>query len=379
VPHLADGTLRRLHDEPAAAIDDERRHLAQCPLCRARAAELGRQAKVVRIALGAPSEESTELQAALAVVKARSLAESPAVARFGFGPQAKARRFPAALLAAAAVAAALLLLLTLTPLRTLASGFLAIFEPRELVAVPVTRADLEQLRALPDLSAFGTVRNGPNPPSASVASARAAALVARMPVLVPSVLPPGSRTASYSVLGARSASFTFSAAKARLAAAASHHVLPPMPARIDGSTLVATIGPVVVGVYGHVSGRIGIRRSRGESFPALVVAQAPVPRIGSSGASAREIEAYLLAQPGVPPQLAAEIRAIGEPETTLPIPIPIERAYALPVAVQGVNGLAIGDDTGLGAGVLWERGGALYVVAGTLPIREIVLVANSLR
>ncbi|MEO9098351.1 MAG: hypothetical protein ABI346_09250, partial [Candidatus Baltobacteraceae bacterium] len=74
-----------------------------------------------------------------------------------------------------------------------------------------------------------------------------------------------------------------------------------------------------------------------------------------------------------------QIRAIGDPTATLPIPIPIEREYAQPVVVQGERGLGIGDNTGLGAAVLWQTRGRIYAVAGTYSAHEILAVANSVR
>jgi hypothetical protein len=114
-------------------------------------------------------------------------------------------------------------------------------------------------------------------------------------------------------------------------------------------------------------------------IPSLVVAEAAQPRIRSTGATAQEIEDYLLEQPGVSPQLAAEIKAIGDPTTALPIPLPVERATAQTVQVQGVSGLAVGDNTGLGSGVIWEKDGVVYGVAGALPESQILAIANSLQ
>ena len=126
-----------------------------------------------------------------------------------------------------------------------------------------------------------------------------------------------------------------------------------------------------------VTGRAALQREG--DIPSLVVAEAAQPRITSTGASVKEIEDYLLAQPGVSPQLASEIRAIGDPSTTLPIPIPMERATAQTVQVQGVSGLAVGDNTGLGSGVIWEKDGVVYGVAGALPESQILTIANSLQ
>ena len=79
------------------------------------------------------------------------------------------------------------------------------------------------------------------------------------------------------------------------------------------------------------------------------------------------------------PALAAQIRAIGDPATTLPIPIPVGQAAAKNVKVHGVTGLFIGDSTGLGSGVLWQQNGLVYVVGGTLTEAETLAVANSLK
>ena len=40
--------------------------------------------------------------------------------------------------------------------------------------------------------------------------------------------------------------------------------------------------------------------------------------------------------------------------------------------------MAVGDNTGLGAGVIWIKGGLVYGVAGTLKKDAIVAIANGL-
>ena len=49
------------------------------------------------------------------------------------------------------------------------------------------------------------------------------------------------------------------------------------------------------------------------------------------------------------------------------------------VKVQGVNGVVGGDDTGLGAAVVWIKNGRVYGVAGTFTQDQLLAVANSLR
>jgi len=81
----------------------------------------------------------------------------------------------------------------------------------------------------------------------------------------------------------------------------------------------------------------------------------------------------------VSPALAAQIRAIGDPASTLPVPIPVGVAQAKNVSVHGTTGLFVGDSTGLGSGVIWVQNGLVYVVGGTLTESEVLAVANSLK
>jgi hypothetical protein len=153
--------------------------------------------------------------------------------------------------------------------------------------------------------------------------------------------------------------------------------LPPMPAGMDGSTLTMTIGPAVVEVYGNLNQTSGSDPSQ-VNLPQLVIGESVAPSATSSKVTVKQLEDYLLAQPGISPQLANAIRAIGDPSKTLPIPVPVEYATATTVTVQGVQGVALGDNTGLGSGVIWIKDGHVYGVAGTLKQSDILTIANNL-
>jgi hypothetical protein len=114
-------------------------------------------------------------------------------------------------------------------------------------------------------------------------------------------------------------------------------------------------------------------------LPPLVIVESVAPHVTSTGATAREIETYLLQMPGVAPQLAAEIRAIGDPSTTMPIPVPIDKAFAQNVVVDGVTALAVGDNTGVGGMIVWQKNGIVYGVGGAMAQRDLMEVARSLR
>jgi hypothetical protein len=251
-----------------------------------------------------------------------------------------------------------------------AQGIYTIFEPKQFTAVPVTQADIS---ALPDLSAYGTEKWDTKPQPHQVASAQAAEAESGLTLRQPGSLPAGiPATVQYQVQPVATASFTFSAEKARLEAAKQGKPAPVMPGNIDGSTLYVTGGPAVAQVYGG--------DEKTQTMPTLLIVQSKAPVVTSTGVTVKQLEDYLLSQPGVSPQLAAQIRAIGDPSSTLPIPIPVNMATSRSVVLDGgAGGLLVGDRTGLASAVIWQKDGMVYAVGGTLPDNEVLAIANSLR
>jgi len=291
-----------------------------------------------------------------------------AAERAGLAPARRATpaiRFaaPAKWLAAAATVVVVATTLTLTGV---ADSILQIFEAKQFAAVTVTPVDLQTLG---ELSQFGTLSWSAPPQPHTVGSLAAATAETGLPAI--SVTLPASigATAKYDAIARTTATFVFDASLARASAAAIGRTAPPMPAKLDGSTLALTGGPAILISYG----------SGDQNGGTLVVGVAKTPTVGSDGASVSEIQAYLLSQPSVSPALAAQIRAMGDPATTLPIPIPVGQAAAKNVNVHGVTGLFVGDSTGLGSAVLWQQNGLVYIVGGTLAEAETIAVANSLK
>ena len=111
-------------------------------------------------------------------------------------------------------------------------------------------------------------------------------------------------------------------------------------------------------------------------MPTLVIAQTRIPTVDSTGATAAQLEDYLLSQPGVPPEIAAQLRAIKDPVSTLPVPIPKGLATTEPVQVNGVSGLMI--KATIAAGVVWEKNGVIYAVGGQLTPDQVLAIATTL-
>jgi hypothetical protein len=263
---------------------------------------------------------------------------------------------------------------------------LKIFEPKSVVAVPVTQSDLNYLGQacsglnLQDcMGAYGTFVWTTPPQPKEVQSRGQASAEAGFAVQAPTALP-SSVTGSprYGVINRSSATFTFSADSTKQAAARQNRTAPPMPTNIDGSKLFITGGPAVVQIWGAPTGATGSTGAYPD-VPTLVVGQAKAPTVSSDGVTVVQLQGYLLSQPGISPQLAAAIRAIGDPSSTLPVPVPAELAISHAVTVQGVQGLYVGDNTGIASAVIWQKDGMMFEVIGSFTESQALSIANSMR
>ena len=277
-----------------------------------------------------------------------------------------------------AAAASVALVATILTVSGVAETILTIFEPKQVVAVPITSTDVAT--AVNGLASYGTLDFSAPPKPYDVPDLATAAKDSGLTVLVPAQMPTGVSVARarYGVMPRTTATFTFSADKTRASASRLGRTPPPMPANIDGSRLFITGGPAVVQYYDDGTAPTANTSSPFAMLPKLIVAQGKGPVVQSDGVTVEQLQQYLLAQPGITPQLAAQIRAIKDPSSTLPIPIPVDMATSKTVTVQGQPGVFIGDSTGLGSAVIWQKDGMVYGVAGTLTESQILAVANSL-
>lgn len=360
--HLNDGTLRRILDDPDAITAPEREHFASCDQCRSRQDTLAADARSAAALLTAPAASFDAAAAYKRVVA------EPARPRFGL-------RLPVIRAASRPVFAGVALAAILVAALTAGINVSQIFAPKTVTPVPVTMADFQ---SLPDLSAYGDITWSQQPqPSIGISKAEAEK-IAGFSAPSAGTLPAGvSATVTYGAMPQTTGVFKFSAAKAQQAAAAQGKTIPAMPAGMDGSTLNLTMGPALVEIYGDLSTGSTTDASQ-MKVPQLIVAESKAPVVTSTGVTVKELENYLLAQPGISPNLAADIRAIGDPTTTLPIPVPVQFATSSKVTVQGVQGVALGDNTGVGAAVIWIKNGDVFVVGGSLKQSEAIAVANKL-
>lgn len=281
------------------------------------------------------------------------------------------------LLQASAVAATVAILFTGLTVTGLAESFFTIFQPRQVAPVVIGSGDLA---SLPELRDYGTVEIITEPDRAQALTldeAQAATgIVPLRPVLVPTGV-----TGDPVIYTVSRGEGTFKFDEAKLAASAERvsQTPPPMPASVAASTLHVSGGPAVVQSYGGALDPREMGPRSGAGMPALLIAQSRAPVIRSDGATFEELRAFMLAQPGISPRLAAQIRAIGDPSQTLLVPIPLDFATGKEVSVRGTRGVVVGDSTGIGGAVVWVADGIVHMVAGSFSENELLQVANSLR
>ena len=336
----------------------------------------------------------TEIDRALATTEARVNTDD-ALARFQSRIQAEGiapvvpvarRRVPSRWLQGLAAAAGVVIVASALTLSGVAESVLKIFEPKSVVAVPITQSDFTALNAAcaglnlqECMGAYGTFVWTTQPAPKEVQSQGAASAAAGFAVLAPASVPSSVTGAPrFGVINQSTATFTFSADATRQSAARLNRTAPPLPANIDGSKLFITGGPAVVQIWGAPAGTTGGAGAYPD-VPTLVIGQAKAPTVSSDGVTVDQLRAYLLSQPGISPQLAAAIRAIGDPSSTLPVPVPTELAISHPVTVQGVQGLYIGDNTGIASAVIWQKDGMMFEVIGSFNEGQALSIANSMR
>jgi hypothetical protein len=303
-----------------------------------------------------------------ALAALRSRVASGAVGSIGAPPQPRrlrSRRWALGVIAAPVLAVVLVVSAN-------AAGWLSIFSPTTVAPISLTVGDVT---GLPDLSGYGTMHVN-RPDAHEVSSAAAAAASTGLPVLRPSSLPGDVPTqVRWNVIGTGSATFTLDASAARAAATRAGRAAPQIPASLDGASITVNAGPGVVAVYGG-NGTSGDQA--GANPPALIVGEGLRPTAATNGATLAQLEDFLVSQPGISPQLAAEIRAIGQPASTLPIPIITGVMTSQTITIDSVQGVVSGDSSGLGTAVIWEKNGIVRVVAGAVARSEVVSIAESL-
>lgn len=368
--HLNDGTLRRMVDDRDEIARADRAHLDECAECQARLATFADDAHTIATFLAVP-EATVDVAAAF-----RRVSTTPASQpRLGFRwPLQLPRSRPLTVAFAAAVVGLALVA------GVIARDLSLNFQPNTVTPVPVTVADMQSLSKL---DAYGSV-TWTKQPSLAVVNSAADASAAAGGLQAPTVasLPNGvSTTVTYVAMSQGVAVFTFDASKAAAAAASNGKALPPLPKGMDGAQLTVTVGPAVGEIFGDLNQPQAPSNGSASdiNLPRLVIGVSSAPTAVSTQVTVTQMENYLLSIPGLSKELRAAIKAIGDPSTTLPIPIPVEFATSTTVTVQGVKGVALGDNTGVGSAVIWVKNHIVYAVLGSIKQSDAINIADNLK
>lgn len=368
--HATEGTLRRLVDEPAAVPDRVRGHVAGCQRCHARQVRVSRDTeRCARLLAGprlVPDVDAAwaRLQAELHQPAAKGAGRrggTAALPRRAYQFRRVSLRTGAVIGVAGLVAAGTAAAATLT----------TVFAPVRVAPLSLSQSDVQAVAAFmgtggshvlggfpsPSGSStlpFGTINWSSSGHAETVRSLAQATDLAGFRVNLPDRLPSGVGPAQGFIVQPRvTATVTFAASAAG----------------IGGSSVVLDAGPAVLVEY---------RSAAGTDLPALAVLAMPRPTAVSTGATTSQIEAFLLRQPGIPPQLAEEIRLLGNLGTILPVPVP-PGASVRSVQVAGWPGVLLADASNAAAGVVWEDGvGTVHLVVGILDPQDVLYVAKQL-
>ena len=229
--------------------------------------------------------------------------------------------------------------------------FLDTFRSERVQVIEVDVAALQDLDALDDIATVeltgdGALHGGPT----EVADPAAALAIAG--VAAPD-LPDGT--------AGPDAAITY------LAIAPSHAVVTlvatadnGVPAELDGAVLDVTVPGGAATVLTAASG-----------MPDLVLGTAGAIEATAQGAPLADIRDFLLSREELPESLRTQLAGIEDWQHTLPLPVPAGGVGWEAVTVDGNEGLAFGDDSGLGAAIVWQADGLIHGIAGTRPLDEL--------
>lgn len=358
--HPTDGTLRRLVDEPDGVADANREHVAGCPECLAGVAAAQEDAAFAGAALDVPLD--TDVDAGWA--RLSHTATAAAAGGRGRATAGPARRWQSRLRSPVVAGVGVLVLLTGAGAAA-AGDWLQIFSTEQVAPVTITQGDLVEL---PDLSAYGDLEVVDEVDFRGVASAAAAERATGLDAPLVDDLPQGvTGEPAFEVVGNVSGVFVFSADEARQAAADEGETLPPPPVGLDGSQFRLQAGPGIAAVWSEQRG-----------LPALVVARVGAPTAYSSGVPFETARDYLLSLPGMPEDVATQLRGFSADGTTLPVPVHDDLMTSSATDVDGQDATLVETRDGTMAAVIWVEDGVVTVVAGSVTEDEVLAVARGL-
>lgn len=187
--------------------------------------------------------------------------------------------------------------------------------------------------------------------------------------MVPEELPAGFGTndAKYGTGDAGYASITMNVAAVRTVSQLLGLPADWLPSPSEADTVTITLDVPASGMVGWRSG-----------FDTLMVGQIGTPDLDvPEGVDLDLLGDAIVDDPRIPAELADQLRAIDDWDQTLPVPVPDNAEYQ-DIMIGDHHGFALTmhDEGGV---VVWETGGTMHVVAGSLDIDELIDLAESMQ
>jgi hypothetical protein len=135
-----------------------------------------------------------------------------------------------------------------------------------------------------------------------------------------------------------------------------------VPAELDGAALVVEVPGAIGAFFGTNNEEFAI----GSSGPFVIRAE---------GASLEEIRSFVLSRDELPEDLRAQLAAIDDWRSTIPVPVPLDGPGWNEVEVAGRPAVAFGDDSGLGAFVIRQDPVGVTVVMGRIGVSQALELA----
>ena len=378
--HLQDGTLRALLDGElqGRARARAQRHLATCARCEGRLSALRIDVEQVaeRLDALAPGAlESPGMEQALRRLHSQaSMDDDPQRSDRMTGKTGINRNWQRAL-SGLAVVAVLAVLFAFEPVRAAARELLAIFRIQEIVVLPITSGQVENLENLQYQlgSDFfpGSYDIVDEPEDAAhVDSLAAASQQAGYALRAPGALAPADDIVVRGQMALRFVPDVELMREVFRAAGLSPDLVPP---DVDGQPFNLTIPPSVVQLW----------NSQDE---ALVLMQMPSPIVEfPEGVDEPALAAAMLQLLGFSEEEALRLSASINWTSTLVLPVPTDLVTVEEVTVDGTTGFLMMGEAPQSEtqqtymALLWQSGGQVYLLSGGPDGQRLVEVANSLQ
>jgi hypothetical protein len=369
--HVPSPVLRRLEDEPLAVPDLARRHLDDCRRCQAQSTEIAADAALAARVLAAPPEVG-DIDLEWILLQDR-LSRPDAARRPAVRPS---RRMPRRLVNVSVGAGTAVVASVLAVGAAAAAVLTTVYAPTQVAPVRINANDLHAIENITGISrlsgdlgpsgstqlTFGKLSWSSAGPTQQVASLARASAMTHLAFPTPATLPSGvGAIGRITVQPQVTATVRFSQNAG--------------PA-VAGSTLTITAGPAIAVQYASASGRSNLITL------AIVAARRPVASMKgegeAGGATASQLETFLLSRPGLPADLVQEIRLLGNPTSVLPVPVP-SGLWELKEQIGGEPAVLVTDPNGFASGVIWESGdGIVHAVGGLLDKQDVFNVARQI-